>query len=85
MPVVHRSDLPHVAAIIAACAALATALTLFLASTLNDFGSGSVPVSRAAASASVPATAATAGSGWALSPFTSLLRTPVRIPWAAGS
>lgn len=79
MHVVHRPELPHVAAITAACAALAVALTLLFAGTLNDLGSGSVPGSPVATPARLPATAT--GPGWALSPFASLLRTPVRAPW----
>jgi hypothetical protein len=82
--VLHRPHLPHAAAITAACAALALVLTLLLAGTPNDFGSVSASGSPAATPASVRATSTE--PGWQLSPFTSLLRSPVPLPWAtAGS
>lgn len=83
MHVLHRPDLPHAAAITAACAALAIVLTLLLVGTLNGFGSLSASFSPAAAPASVRATSTE--PGWNLSPFTSLLRSPVPVPWSAGS
>ena len=81
MHVLHRPHLTHAAAITAACAALAVVLTLLLAGTLNDFGS--TVGSPAAAPASVRATSTE--PGWNVSPFTSLLRSPVPVPWSAGS
>jgi hypothetical protein len=82
--VLHRPHFPHAAAITAACAVLAVVLTLLLAGTPNDFGSSSASGSPAATPASVRATSTE--PGWQLSPFTSLLRSPVPVPWsAAGS
>jgi hypothetical protein len=81
--VLHRPHLPHAMAIGAACAALAVVLTLLVAGTLNDFGSTSPSGSLAAAPASVRSTSTE--PGWNLSPFTSLLRPPIPIPWSAGS
>jgi hypothetical protein len=81
--VLRRPHLPHVAAITAACAALALALTLLLAASLNDFGS--ISASRAPAATPLGVRAMSTGPGWSRSPFTGLLRSPVRIPWAAGS
>ena len=83
MHVVHRPHLPHAAAITAACAALAVVLTLLFAGTLNDLGSISASVSPAAAPASVRSTSTE--PGWNVSPFTSLLRSPVPVAWSAGS
>ena len=83
MHVLHRPHLPHTAAITAACAALALALTLLLAGTLNDVGS--VPASGSPAATPVSVRSTSTGPGWNRSPFTSLLRSPVRVPWAAGS
>ena len=82
MHVLHRPHLTHAAAITAACAALAVLLTLLLAGTLNDFGS-TVSGSPAGAPAGVRSTSTEAG--WNVSPFTSLLRSPVPAPWSAGS
>lgn len=83
MHVLHRPHLPHAAAITAACAVLALVLTLLLAGTLNDFGSTSASGSPVARPVSVrlPSTE----PGWNRSLFTSLLGSPVRVPWAAGS
>ena len=80
--VLHRPHLPHAAAIAAACAALAIVLALLLAGTLNDLTSpaaGGSPTARP-----TPVRSASTGAGWNLSPFTSLLRAPVRVPWTAG-
>jgi hypothetical protein len=81
--VLHRPHLLHAAAITAACAALAIVLTLLLAGTLKDVtftsaGGSSIPAPSRIQSTSTHA-------GWNLSPFMSLLRSPVRVPWAAGS
>ena len=83
MHVLHRPHLAHAAAITAVCAALAVVLTLLLAGTLNDFRSISASGSPTAAYASVRSTPTK--SGWSMSPFTSLLRSPVLVPWSAGS
>ena len=83
MHVLDRPDLAHAAAITAACVALAVVLTLLFAGTLNDLGSISASASAAAAPASVRSTATE--PGWRLSPFTSLLRSSVPVPWSAGS
>jgi hypothetical protein len=80
--VLHRPHLPHTATIAAACAALAIALTMLLASTLNDLTSTSAGGSPTATPTAVQAT--TTGAGWNLNPFTNLLRSPVRAPWTAG-
>ena len=85
MHVLHRSDLPHAAAITAVCAALAVALTLLFAGTLSDFGFRSASVSPAGAAAPASVRAASTAPGWNRSPFTRLLRSTVRLPWAAGS
>ena len=84
MHVLHRPHLPHAAAITAACAALALALTLLLAGTLNDVGSVSASGSPAATPRERPLDVEPR-PGWNRSPLTSLLRSPVRVPWAAGS
>jgi hypothetical protein len=80
--VLHRPHLPHAATIAAACAALAIALTLLLAGTLNDLTSTSAGGSPTATPTPVQSTST--GPGWNLSPFTSLWRSPVRVPWTAG-
>jgi hypothetical protein len=77
----HRPHLPHAATIAAACAALAIALTLLLA-TLNDLTSTSA--GRSPITTPTPVQSTTTGQGWNLNPFTNLLRSPVRVPWAAG-
>ena len=82
MHVLHRPHLPHTATIAAACAALAIVLTLLLAGTLNDLTSTSNGGSPTAAP--LPAQSTKTGPGWNLSPFTSLLRSPVRVPWTTG-
>ena len=82
MHVLHRPDLPHAATIAAACAALAIVLTLLLAGTLNDLTSTSAGGSPTATPTPVRSTST--GAGWNLSPFTSLSRSPVRVPWTAG-
>ena len=79
MHVLHRPDLPHAAAITAAGEAVAVVLILRLAGTLNDFGS----ISASGSPAGVRSTSTE--RGWSLTPFTRLLRSPVRVPWAAGS
>jgi hypothetical protein len=79
--VLHRPHLPHTATIAAACAALAIALTLLLAGTLNDLTSPSAGGSPTATPAPVQSTRT--GARWNLNPFTSLLRSPVRAPWTA--
>jgi hypothetical protein len=81
--VLHRPHLPHAATIAAACAALAIAFTLLLAGTLNDLTSTPVSGSPTATPTAVQSTST--GAGWNLSPFTNLLRSPVRFPWTAGS
>jgi ABC-type Fe3+-siderophore transport system permease subunit len=81
--VLRRPFLPHAAAVTATGAALALALTLLLAGTRNDFGSVSGSGSSAAAAVSVGLMST--GPGWNRSPFTRLLRSPVPVPWAAGS
>jgi hypothetical protein len=78
--VLDRPHLLHAAAIAAACAALAIVLTLLLAGTLND-----LTVTSATGSPPSRVQSASTRAGWNLSPFTSLLRTPVRLPWTAGS
>ena len=83
MHVLDRRHLLHAAAIVAACAALAILLTLQLAGTLNDLTSTSATGSPTPTLSRVRATST--GGGWNLSPFTSLLRSPVRVPWTAGS
>ena len=83
MHVLHRPRVPHAAAITAAWAALALALALLLAGTLNDFGSISASGSPAAPPVSVRSTSTE--PGWNLTPFTSLLRSPVPVPWPASS
>jgi hypothetical protein len=80
--VLHRPHLPHAAAIAAAGAALAIVLTLLLAGTLNDLTSTSASGSPTATP--IPVQSTSTGAGWSLSPFTSLLRSPVRVPWTAG-
>jgi hypothetical protein len=81
--VLHRPHRAHAAAITAVCAALAVVLTLLLAGTLNDFRSISASGSPTAAYASVRSTQTE--PGWSMSPFTRLLRSPVLVPWSAGS
>ena len=83
MHVLHRPHLPHAVTIAAACAALAIALTLLLAGTLSDLTSASAGGSATAPPTAVQSTST--GAGWNLSPFTSLLRSPVQFPWTAGS
>ena len=83
MHVLHRPHFPHAVAITAACAALAVVLTLLLAGTLNDVWSSSASGFPAAAPASAKVTSTE--PGWRMSPFTGLLRSPVPMPWAAGS
>lgn len=82
MHVLHRPHLPHAAAIGAVCAALAIMLTLLLAGTLNDLTSTSAHGSPSPMTAPVQSTST--GAGWSLSPFTSLLRSPVPVPWTTG-
>ncbi len=77
--VLHRPYLPHAATIAAAGAALAIVL---LAGTLNDLMSASAGGSPTATPTPVQSTST--GAGWNLSPFTSLLRPPVPVPWTAG-
>ena len=66
----------------AVCAALAVVLTLLLAGTLNDLASTSTGSSPSATRTPLQSTSTSAA--WNLSPFTSLLRSPVRVPWTAG-
>jgi hypothetical protein len=80
--VLHRPNLHHAATIAAACAALAIALALLLAGTLKDLTSTSASGSPSATPTAVPSTST--GAGWNLNPFTSLLRSPVRVAWTAG-
>jgi hypothetical protein len=80
--VLHRPHLSHAATIAAACAALAIVLTLLLASILKDLTSNSASGSPTATP--LPVESTSAGVGWSLSPFTSLPRSPVRVPWTAG-
>jgi hypothetical protein len=80
--VLHRPHLPHAATIAAACAALAIVLTLMLAGTLHDLSSTSAGGSPTVTPTPVPSMST--GAGWNLSPFTSLLRAPLRVPWTAG-
>lgn len=82
MHALRRPHLPHAATIAAACAALAIVLTLLLADTLNDLTSTSAGGSPTATPPPVQSTSTSAG--WSLSPFTSLVRSPVRVPWTAG-
>ncbi len=82
MHVLNRPHLPPAATITAAGAALAIVLTLLLAGTLNDLTSTSADGSPTPAPTPVQSTPT--GAGWNLSPFTSLLRSPVRVPWTAG-
>jgi hypothetical protein len=81
--VLHRPHLPHAATIAAAYAALAIVLTLLLAGTLKDLTSTSASGSPTATPTRVQSIST--GARWSLSPFTSLLRSPVRVPWTAGS
>ncbi len=83
MHVLHRPHLLNAAAIAAACATLAIVLTLLLVGTLNHLTSTSASGSPTATPSRVQSTSTRAG--WNLSPFTSLLRSPVRVPWTAGS
>jgi hypothetical protein len=80
--VLHRPHLPHAATIAAACAALAIVLTLLLAGTLNDLTSTSASGSPTATP--IPVQSTSTGAAWNLSPFTSLSRSSVRVPWMAG-
>ena len=82
MHVLHRPH-PHAAAITVACALLAIVLTLLFAGTLSDFGASSPSGSPTATPTRVRSTSTE--PGWQLSPFTSLLRSPVPVPWSAGS
>ena len=82
MHVLHRPHLPHAATLAAACAALAIVLTLLLAGTLKDLMSTSASGSPTATPPPVQSTST--GAEWNLNPFTSLLRSPVRVPWTAG-
>ena len=82
MHVLHRLHLSHAATIAGACAALAIVLTLLLAGTLNDLTSTSAGGSPNATP--IPVQSTSTGAGWNLSPFTSLLRSPVRVSWTAG-
>ena len=82
MHVLHRPHLPHAATIAAACTALAIVLTLLLAGTLSDLTSASAGGSPTATPTPVQSTST--GARWNLSPFTSLLRSPVPVPWTAG-
>jgi len=81
--VLHRPHLLPAAAIAAACAALTIVLALLLAGTLNDLTSTSTGGSPTPTPSRVQSTSTR--SGWNLSPLTSLLRWPVRVPWTAGS
>jgi len=78
-----RRHLLDAAAIVAACAALAILLTLQLAGTLNDLTSTSASGSPTPTPRRVKSTST--GAGWNLSPFTGPVRSPVRVPWTAGS
>ena len=82
MHVLDRPHLLHAAATAAACAALAIVLTLLLAGTLNDLASTSAGGPSTPTPSRVQSTST--GVGWNPSPFTSLLRSPVRVPWTAG-
>lgn len=82
MHVLHRPRPLHPAAITATCAALALALTL-LAGTLTDLGF--VAASGAPAPTAVSVNSRATEPGWNVSPFTSLLRSPIPVPWAAGA
>jgi hypothetical protein len=79
---VHRPHLPHVATIAAACAALAIVLTLLFAGALKDLTS--TPTSGSTTATPPPVQSTSTSAGWSLSPFTRLLRSPVRVPWTAG-
>ncbi|MBV8218790.1 MAG: hypothetical protein JO325_10020 [Solirubrobacterales bacterium] len=82
MHVLHRPHLHHTATIAAACAALPIVLTLLLAGTLKHLTSTSPGGSPTATPTPVHSTST--GARWNLSPFTNLLRSPVRAPWTAG-
>lgn len=82
MHVLHRPHLAHAAAITAACAALAVVLTLLFAGALNDFGS---MASGSSVAAPAGVRSASTEPGWNVSPFTSLLRSPIPVPWSAAS
>jgi hypothetical protein len=79
----HHAHLPQAAVITAACVALALALTLLLAGTLNQ--PGSIPAFGSPAATQVSARSTSTESRWNPSPFASLLRSPVRVPRAVGS
>ena len=82
MHVLHRPHLHHAATIAATCAALAIALTLLLAGTLNDLTSTSASGSPTATP--TPARSTPTGAEWNLNPFTNLLRSRVPVPWTVG-
>jgi hypothetical protein len=82
MHALHRSHTSRAITITVIAAVLAIVLTLALAPRLNDLTSTSASGSPPATPTAVQSTSI--GAGWSLSPFTSLLRSPVRVRWTAG-
>ncbi len=80
MHALHRSHTSRAITVTVIAAVLAIVLTLALAPRLKDFTSTSASGSPTA----TPVQSTSTRAGWSLSPFTSLLRSRVRVPWTAG-
>jgi hypothetical protein len=80
--VLHRPHASRAITVTVIAAVLAIVLSLALAPRLNDLTSTSASGSPTATPPPVQSTST--GAGWNLNPFTSLLRSPVRVPWTAG-
>lgn len=82
MHALHRLDTSRAITVTVIAAVLATVLALALAPRLNDLTSTAASGSPTAGPSPVQSTST--GVRWSLNPFTSLLRSPVRVPWTAG-
>jgi hypothetical protein len=82
MHTLHRLHTSRAITVTVIAAVLAIVVTLALAPGLNDLTFTSASGSPTATPSSIQSTST--GVGWSLSPFTSLLRAPVRVPWTAG-
>jgi hypothetical protein len=82
MHTLHRLHTSRAITVTVIAAVLAIVVTLALAPRLNDLASTSAAGSPTVTSSPIQSTSA--GVGWSLSPFKSLLRSPVRPPWVAG-
>ncbi|MGN6169119.1 MAG: hypothetical protein ACTHQQ_13260 [Solirubrobacteraceae bacterium] len=80
MHALHRPHTSRAIMVTIIAAVLAIVLALALAPRLNDLTS----TSASGAPTATPTPVQSAGARWNLNPFTSLLRSPVRVPWTAG-